>query len=347
MRRVYFRVRSIVLCALTALLVAGVLPSASRGADANDIVRVIINPGVYDELPLYLAIDKGYFSDAHLDIRVTKVNTSLGTFVPFLARGDVDVAPMVMVPAFFNQFDQGFGAKIVAPLDESHKGWNDTTSFMVRQDLWDSKVIRKPSDLRGKKLVKPIGAPNDFLTLEIMAKAGLTMANVQMYSSLNGQTTYLPSLLNHVYDALSAPEPIATQLEKQGVAHKWLGFGDVIPYYQAAYIALSQQFARDHREVAQRFVTAYLRACKDVAASDGKWTPELIDTVAKWSGQSRDVLSAIPGPSYPGLNKISRESISRQQTMWLQLGMMKKLVPIDQFIDESFAESARKELRIK
>jgi NitT/TauT family transport system substrate-binding protein len=332
---------------VAAVLIAGALPSASRAADANDVVRIIINPGIYDELPLYWAVDKGYFTDAHIDLHVTKVTTSAGTLVPFLARGDVDVAPMVMVPAFFNQFDQGFGSKIVATMDESHPGWTDTTVFMVRQDLWDSKAIRKPSDLRGKKLVKPIGAPNDFLTLEVLAKAGLTMANVEMHTSLNGQTTYLPSLMNHQYDALSAPEPIATQLEKAGVAHKWLSLQDVIPYYQATYLAFSESFARDHRDVAQRFMTAYLRACKDVATSNGKWTPALVDEVSTWSGQSRDVVTGIPGPAYPGLSRISRESISRQETMWYQLGMMKKMVPIDQFIDESFAENARKELHIK
>jgi ABC-type nitrate/sulfonate/bicarbonate transport system substrate-binding protein len=346
-RRFRVRLKSIFLWALAAMLTAGINPSASRAADANDVVRIIINPGVYDELPLYWAIDKGYFSDAHLDMRVTKVNISLGQFIPILARGDVDVAPTIMSPAFFNQFDQGFGAKIVATMDESHKGWNDTVAFLVRQDLWDSKAIREPSDLRGKKLVKPIGAPNDFLTLEIMAKAGLTMSNVEMHTSLNGQTTYLPSLMNRQYDALSAPEPIATQLEKAGAAHKWLGLQEVIPYYQAGYIALSQQFAKDHRDVAQRFVTAYLRACRDIASSNGKWTPQLVDEVATWSGQPRDVVTAIPGPAYPGLSKISRESISRQEAMWFQLGMMKKMVPIDQFIDESFAENARKELRIK
>jgi ABC-type nitrate/sulfonate/bicarbonate transport system substrate-binding protein len=347
MQRFCARFKPVALWVLTAVLLAGVFPSASRAADANDVVRLIINPGVYNELPLYWAIDKGYFTDAHLDVKLTKVNISLGQFVPFLARGDVDVAPMIMIPAFFNQFDQGFGAKIVAPLDESHPGWTDLVAFMVRQDLWDAKTIRKPSDLRGKKLVRPIGAPNDFLTLEIMAKAGLTMANVTMNGTLNGQTTYLPSLMNHVYDALSAPEPIATSLEKAGAAHKWLGLKDVIPYYQSSYIALSQQFARDHRDVAQRFITAYLRACKDVAASNGKWTPALVDEEANWSGLSRDAVLAIPGPAYPGLSKISRESISRQEAMWFQLGMMKKMVPIDQFIDESFVNNARQQLGIK
>jgi len=136
-------------------------------------------------------------------------------------------------------------------------------------------------------------------------------------------------------------------LEKAGAAHKWLGLKDVIPYYQSSYIALSQQFARDHRGVAQRFITAYLRACKDVAASNGKWTPALVDEEANWSGLSRDAVLAIPGPAYPGLSKISRESISRQEAMWFQLGMMKKMVPIDQFIDESFVNNARQQLGIK
>ena len=143
------------------------------------------------------------------------------------------------------------------------------------------------------------------------------------------------------------PNRLAPSLERAGAAHKWLGLQDVIPYYQSSYIAFSQQFAREHRDAAQRFTTAYLRACKDVAASNGKWTSELVDEVSNWSGLSRDAVMAIPGPAYPGMSKISRESISRQQAMWLQLGMMKKNVPIDQFIDESFADKSRKDLGIK
>jgi hypothetical protein len=63
---------------------------------------------------------------------VTKTPGSRGLIVPFLARGDIDVAPQVMVPAFFNQYTQGFSIKVVATLDETHKGWNDTVYFMVR-----------------------------------------------------------------------------------------------------------------------------------------------------------------------------------------------------------------------
>ena len=344
---VHFRhVKVCLLWALIGALTLGLVPSASRAAEP-DVVRIMFNPGIYDALPLMLAVDKGYFAAENLDVRVTKFPGSLGLVVPYLARGDIDFAPQVMGPAFFNQYSQGFGVKIVATLDETHKGWNDTVYFMVRQDLWDSKKIRKPSDLRGMKLPKPNGSPNDFLTIEILAKAGLTVAQVQMNVLLTGTTSFLPSVINKVYDALSVPEPLATQMQKQGVAHKWLGYQDVIPYYQTGYLAVSPAFAKDHHDAAERFVKAYMRACRDIAATNGKWTPELIDIEAKWSGQSRDVIAAIPGPAYPGVGKISNESITRQQNLWLSLGMMKTPVPVSAIIDESYSAKARAALGIK
>ena len=212
------------------------------------------------------------------------------------------------------------------------------------------RVLDHARDNRAEELVKDYRRRESgavALIDDLLAKAGMTMSNVQMNVALTGTTSFLPSLINHQYDALSVPEPLASQLQKQGAAHKWLGYQDVIPYYQTGYIAFSQQFVRDHHDAAQRFVTAYMRACKEIAASNGKWTPELIDTVAKWSGESKDVVASIPGPAFPGVGKISTESIQRQEDLWLQMGMLKKAVPINQFIDESFAENARKQLGIK
>src|SRR5665213_2443851 len=182
-----------------AALTAAIFPSASRAADA-DVVRLMFNPSIYDELPFMIAMDKGYFTDEHLDVRVTKALGSLGLVVPYLARGDIDFAPQVMGPAFFNQYTEGFGIKIVAPLDEAHEGWHDTVYCMVRQDQWASKAIRTPADLRGKKLPKPNGSPNDVLAFDILAKAGLTMSNVIMNVGITGATTnFLPAMRNKQY----------------------------------------------------------------------------------------------------------------------------------------------------
>ena len=336
-----------VLWIVIAAFTAGIFPSASRAADA-DVVRLMFNPGLYDALPFMLALDKGYFTDEHLDVRVTKAPGSLGLIVPYLARGDIDVAPQVMGPAFFNQYTEGFGIKIVAPLDEAHKGWHETVYFMVRQDEWDSGAIRKPADLRGKKLPKPNGSPNDVLAFDILAKAGLTMSNVIMDIPITGAATnFLPALRNKQYDAMSIPEPIATQFEKLGIAHRWLSYQDVLPSFQTAYLAIGPAFARDHRDAAVRFVRAFLRACRDIAAANGKWTSELIDSESKWSGLDRDAIAAIAGPTYPGLGNIDVSSILRQEQLWLSLNMLKTNVPIPALIDESYARTARASLGMK
>ena len=136
------------------------------------------------------------------------------------------------------------------------------------------------------------------------------------------------------------PEPLVTQIEKMGVAHRWLGHQEVIPYYQTGYLAASPQFIRDHRDALQRFVQAYMRACRDIAEAHGKWTPAMLETEVRWSGQDRDVIAKIPGPAYPGVGTFSVESISRQQQL-LGLGMMTKAVPVNELIDESFARNAR------
>jgi len=104
---------------------------------------------------------------------------------------------------------------------------------------------------------------------------------------------------------------------------------------------------KDHRDVAERFVRAYMRACRDIAASNGKWTPEMIDSETKWSGLDRSAIADIPGPAYPGIGKINVDAVRRQQELWLGIGMMTKRVPIAPLIDESFANTARKSLGMK
>jgi NitT/TauT family transport system substrate-binding protein len=333
--------KACLLWVVVAALIIGLFPSAAPAADA-DVVRLMFNPSLYDELPFMVAIDKGYFTEEHLDVRVTKAPGSLVLVAPYLARGDIDVAPQVMGPAFFNQYTEGFGVKIVAPIEETHKGWNETVYFMVRQDLWDSKAIRTPADLRGKKIPKPNGSPNDVLAFDILAKAGLTMSNVIMNVGITGSaTSFLPALRNKQYDAMSVTEPLATEFQNMGVAHRWLSYQDVLPSFQTAYLAIGPAFARDHHDAAVRFVRAFMRACRDIAASNGKWTPELIASESKWSGLDRSAFAAIPGPPYPGDGKIDIDSIRRQEQLWLSLKMLQKSVPINALIDDSYVKSAR------
>ena len=332
---------------LVAILLTACLGTPVVRAADNDVVRLTFNPGLYDTLPLMVAIEKGYFTDAHLDVQVTKIATTHGALIPSLARGDIDVAPQTMTPGFFNQLGEGFGIKVLAVMSQQHKGWNDTVWDMVRQDVWDAKTIRKPSDLRGKPVPKPVGNAVDFMMVQTLAKGGLKISDVVAEHLQGGPTNLLPNMINKVFDALAVAEPLVTQLEKQGLAHRWLSYADISPGFASSYLASSASFATSHHDALQRFVQAYLRACQYITAANGKWTPELLDILAKWSGQNRDVLSAIPGPAYPGLGETAADSITAQEQVWLQLGLLKKPVAATDLIDAQFATAARAALHIR
>jgi ABC-type nitrate/sulfonate/bicarbonate transport system substrate-binding protein len=143
-------------------------------------------------------------------------------------------------------------------------------------------------------------------------------------------------------------EPGASQIQSEGLAHKWIPQGEIVPWFQDGYIGASPAFLRDHREAVVRFLAAYVRAQREIASTNGRWTPELIAEVVKWSGQPEDIVKLIPGPAYTGaLGAINAKSIDRQQLVWLNLKAVPKEVPVEQIIDRGPLQDAYKLLGIK
>jgi ABC-type nitrate/sulfonate/bicarbonate transport system substrate-binding protein len=320
-----------------------------RAADTDQTIRVSLNPGIYNNLPIFLAADKGYFADQHLNVVITKINQSAATIIPLLARGDIDLTPVVMSPAFYNQYTQGFNLKVLASLDSEKAGWADVGYLMVRQDLWDAGAVRKLSDLRGKTIDGvALGAPVDFIARIAIQKGGLTLYDVKFGERFHDAASILQAWRNKAVDVMMGVEPNASQQEADGLAHKWIPQGEIVPWFQDGYISASTSFLRDHRDAVVRFLAAYVRAQRDIAATNGKWTPELIAEVVKWSGQPEDIVKTIPGPAYTGaLGAINTESIDRQQQVWLNLKAVPKAVPIDQIIDRGPIQDAYKLLGVR
>jgi NitT/TauT family transport system substrate-binding protein len=164
--------RLFIASALTLVLLASFPPARAQQLQK---VRVPLSPVTYSNLPFLVAQDKGYFRAAGLDVDIEPFNGSSTAQIPRLARGDADIMPLALGPAFFNQFAEGFNVKLIGALSAPKKGWNDTSWLLVRQDVWDAKIVRVPKDLRGKIVdgVAP-GSPLDFLALATIAAGGLT-----------------------------------------------------------------------------------------------------------------------------------------------------------------------------
>lgn len=335
------------LALLALLATVGVPPPPVGAAAALTPVRIILDPTFYAHLPLLHALDMGYFKDEGIDLQITPANGSSTLFLPMLARGEYDLGTVNPSPAFFNQFGAGFNVVLLACMSGSKAGWHDATSLIVRQDLWDAKAIRQPADLRGRVVDGAnIGSPIDFLLKETLRSGGLTTSDVRISERFRSTANWLEALRNHAADVLGATEPGASQIEAQGVGHRWLSFATVAPWYQLEYIGASAKFAKEHPDLIRRFLRAYVRGNDDVLKSNGKWTPALLAEAAKWSNLTPDDLRRLQGPIYPSVHgDVSFDSLTRIQQFWVNEKLVTAPVDVHNVVyDPAVLRDAQKSL---
>lgn len=327
------------------------LAAAPAVAPAQSLtpVRFSFNPHFLTYAPFFVAIDRGYFKQAGIDLQITTYKTSASGQIPILARGDLDITPVVPGPALFNQFEQGFKIKLVASITEAHPGYVDASVLMVRKDLWDSGAIRKLSDLAAKKVDGAFqGSPVAYLTLSAIQKAGLKTSQVTYTTKEASPADQFAALQNKAVDVQGTTEPTATAIVEKGVAVKWLSYKDVVPGYQDTFLGVSPQFAQAHPEVVQRFLQAWLRGVVDVQRSRGKLTPALVSELAKWSELPPEEIQRIGGVAYSGqMGAINVGSLEHVQKFWMEQGLVHDPVAINQIVETQPLAAARRALSLR
>jgi NitT/TauT family transport system substrate-binding protein len=332
------RIIAVAACALA--IAFGLVATRPAGAEST-IVRVGMSLSTYNNLPIYLAIDKGYFRAAGLDVQVQPFSGSSTAQIPRLTHGDVDIMTLASGPAFFNQAAEGFNLRLVAGLEGPQAGWNDTTWLVVRQDLWDTAAVRRPEDLRGKHVdgVAP-GSPIDYLALATIARGGLTENDVQFTEKFRDAPSWIAAFRNKAVDVQGVPEPIATELQEQKLGHKWISLSTVAPWFNDGFVAASATFARDHHVALVGFLRAYLRAVREIERAHGTWTPELVTSVAKWTQLPPSLIRQVPGPAHAGNGHIDISSLAKQENFWIKRGLVPAFVPPGDIVDTSALREA-------
>jgi NitT/TauT family transport system substrate-binding protein len=299
------------------------LALGAAAAQAQDKVRVSFNPQIYSWLPFFLGLDKGYFKAEKLDVEAITYGGSALTQIPMLARGDQDIAGMVTGPGFFNQYAEGFGIKLIASNAHAKQGWHDTMWMMVRKDVWDAGKIKTLADLKGMTIeLGPKGSPVYLTSTQTILAAGLSLKDVTATERLRAVTDALPLFKNKAMDVITIVEPIVGRLEAEKLAVRWKPSHELLPWFQESYLAANPKFLTEKRDVTKRFLKAYLKAAKEITDGGGKWTPDTLAAVVKWSKFPKEVIEKIPGPQHVGqMGAIDTASIERQQKIWMEAGL--------------------------
>lgn len=338
---------------LTVMLGLLIGPMSSVGfaqaqTETLPTVRTALNPLVYGHLPVMLAKDRGYFAEQKINVVVTRYNGSSTTQMPLIARGDLDIVPVVAGPGLFNAPAQGFDIKVIGLQDDTHAGWNDATWIIVRKDLWDSGAIKTIADLKGRTIdAGPDGSPVNALMRGALTKAGLTTADVKMSTRLATPADWLAALHNNAVDALAAVEPIASQLVKQGIGVKLVSPHDVLSWYPSAYYVASSDYVRNNRATTVAFLRAIVKAEQDIVRGGPVWSPELVKVLSEWSRMSEDDIRAIPTPPYYGSNgTVTASRLNAEQEFWASLGLVKQRVDPAAILDTTPMQEAHSAMGI-
>ena len=326
------------------LLLGGLLVQGPVSALAADQVRIGIARTMSD-VGYYVADAKGYFRDEGIEVTMTPFNSAAQMMAP-LGTGELDVAGGTVSAGFYNSVGRGIATKIVADQSSMKPGYG-YSSLMVRKDLVDSGRYKTLADLKGMKVA--IGAPGTGTASalnETLKMGGLKYSDVEVVYL--GFPEHLPAFLNKGIDAAISNEPTMTLEIEQGAAVRIVGNDTTYPDQQTAVVFYSERFARDRRELAERFMRAYLRGIRlySDALKDGRLAGpaagEIIPILAKYTSIKDEAMlrRIIPSAVNPN-GEVNIAGLRHDLAFFRELGLIEsKDVSADGVVDGSFVKAA-------
>ena len=325
-----------------ALLSGLALDAARAPADAAEQVKIGISRTISDA-GYYMADAMGFFRDEGIDVSITGFNSAAQMIAP-LGTGELDVGGGTVSAGFYNAVGRGILMKIVADQASIKPGYG-YSSLMVRKDLVDSGRYKSFADLKGMKVA--IGAPGTGTASalnEALKKGGLKYSDVDVV----GFPEHLPTYRNKGIDASITNEPTMTRAIEDGVAVRVAGNDITYPDQQTAVTFYADNFIRNRRDVAERFMRAYLRGVRmyNDALKDGRLAGpkanEVIPILVKYTTIKDESMFRRMVPSYCNPDgEVNVTSLKKDLEFFRELGLIeKKDASVDGVVDSSFAKAA-------
>jgi NitT/TauT family transport system substrate-binding protein len=325
------------LLALAALAVA-----CARLAAAEE-VRIGVARTISD-VGYYVADAMGFFRAEGLQVSIIGFASAAQMVAP-LGTGDLEVGGGTVSAGFYNAVGRGILMKIVADQASIKPGYG-FSSLMVRRDHVDSGRYRTFADLKGMKVaVAAPGSGSASALHEALKKGGLTLGDVDVVYI--GFPEHLPAYRNKAIDASITNEPTMTRTIEEGVAVRVAGNDVIYPDQQTAVTFFSDRFIRERRELAQRFMRAYIRGVRiyNDALKDGRMAgpraEEVIAILTRYTAIKDAGIFRRMVPSWVNPNgDVNMASLNKDLDFFRELGLIeKKDISVEKVVDSSFAKA--------
>jgi NitT/TauT family transport system substrate-binding protein len=321
-----------------ALLVASVA-SAAQAAD-----KVAVGTGgSASDAPFYIAYDKGFFRDEGLDVDLIVLDSGAKVIAP-LGTGELDVGSGALSVGFWNALLRGIKFRIVADRGHAEPGYLYQTVFM-RKDLVDGGQFKSLVDLKGMRMGFAAQGVTSLSLLNEAAKfAGIKYEDVvPVYLSFPQQ---IAALQNKALDGTFLIEPQATAAVNAGYGVRFMDTNVFYPHQQISTIFYSDKFARERKDVADKFMRAWLRGVRayNDAIKGGKiagsGADEVVQTMAKSFNMKPELIRDMYSQAVHVDGAVNAAGIQKDLDFFQKQGMVAGQIKASDVIDMSFARNA-------
>jgi NitT/TauT family transport system substrate-binding protein len=329
--------------AIASTVLAG-LCAAAFGSPAQAADKVAVGTGgSASDAPFYIAYDKGFFRNEGLDVDLIVLDSGAKVIAP-LGTGELDVGSGALSVGFWNALLRGVKFRIVADRGHAEPGYLYQTVFM-RKDLIDGGQFKSLADLKGMRMGFAAQGVTSLSLLNEAAKyAGIKFEDMTpVYLSFPQQ---IAALQNKALDGTLLIEPQATVAVNAGYGVRFMDTNVFYPYQQISVIFYSDKFATQRKDVADKFMRAWLRGVRTYndAIKDGKLAGKgadgVVATMAKSFNMKPELIREMYSQAVHVNGDVNAAGIQKDLDFFRQQGWVTGQIKAADVIDMSFAKQA-------
>ena len=294
-------------------------------AQAGPKIRIGFWP-VAAGLPFFVALEKGYFKEAGVDVEPLKFAGAQQVMEAMLSgRGDGSANGTGSANLAIGEIAQPGLFKIFCTNPSNVKYVLD--EFITGKD----SAIKTMADLKGKRVASGPGIQNTTLCKTMLERAGATGASVMELPI--GQ--HIASLVAGQVDACYTLEPTGTigrmngttRVIEAGVVAKYI-LGDPMAPWHGGAASLTTEFIQKNPEVTKKFIAAYARGVELVRAKPD----EARQFMKGYTAIEGPLTAQVPLASYLLYNEFRPSDIAYFQKfydLFSDKGIFEKKVPVE------------------
>lgn len=288
-----------------------------------------------------IALDRGYFKQYGLNVVIDDIDTSANT-IAMLATNRLQIVAGGVSAGYFNALEKGIPVTIIA----DRVSTPIRHELMLRPDLKDE--IKDLKQLKGRTIASNgVGSVSTYETGKMLETAGLKASDVDIKILRFPQMG--PAFANKAIDAALVIPPFTYEFLDQHLA---VAFAEPDKLVQPspmtiAVIMVNTDWAKEHRDALQGYVTAYLRGVRDYcnAYHHGSIRNEMIESIVRHgSERNPKLLNDYPWVARSPDLRVNVASMLDMQDWYVANKFSTAKLPAERLVDLSYADNAVKKL---